>query len=69
MKPSRLSLCKDPMEVEQSERCTVCFEYTIPDDNPLIDCVKCAGFGHMVGSSHPLEKPLLRTALNRPHRM
>ena len=55
---SKVQASKKPDAKEDSERCTICFQYDVLDDNPLIVCEACEIFAHKVCGTLP-HLPLL----------
>ena len=49
VRPGRIISSRKPPAKEDSERCTVCLDYKVPEDNPLVICELCEIFGHRVG--------------------
>jgi hypothetical protein len=59
VRPSKVFRCSLPVGKEDSERCTLCLDYRVPDDDPLVVCEVCEIFGHKVGG-RPLALPCAR---------
>ncbi len=48
VRPGKIHRCNKAVGKEESERCPVCFDYRVPEDDPLVVCEVCEIFAHRV---------------------